>query len=58
MLVVLKLTYGDKPDIDDTRVLIVPSVTDNRGNGALLDKLMSTMQRIACHCGVGPKGVQ
>ena len=27
---------------DDTRVLVVPSSTDNRGNGAALCKLMST----------------
>ena len=38
----LKLRFGDKPDTDDTRVLIVPSVTDNRGNGAVLNKLMSS----------------
>ena len=28
--------------ISDTLVLIVPSITDNRGNGAALNKLMST----------------
>ena len=33
---------GRAPDSDDTRVLIVPSITDNRGNGAVLNKLMST----------------
>ena len=42
MLVALKLKFGEMPDPDDTRVLIVPSITDNRGNGAVLNKLMST----------------
>ena len=42
MLVALKLRFGRDPDPDDTRVLIVPSISDNRGNGAALNKLMST----------------
>ena len=42
MLVALKLRFGQDPDPDDTRVLIVPSFTDNRGNGAALNKSMST----------------
>ena len=41
-LVALKLRFGQDPEPDDTRVLIVPSITDNRGNGAALNKLMST----------------
>ena len=42
MLVALKPKFGQDPEPDDTRVLIVPSITDNRGNGAALNKLMST----------------
>ena len=42
MLIALKLKFGQEPDPDDMRVLIVPSITDNRGNGAALNKLMST----------------
>ena len=42
MLVALKLRFGQDPDPEGTPVLIVPSKTDNRGNGAALNKLMST----------------
>ena len=42
ILVALKLRFGNVADTEDKRVLIVPSVTDNRGNGAALNKLMST----------------
>ena len=42
ILISLKLRFGDAPDSDDTKVLIVPSITDNRGNGAVLNKLMTT----------------
>ena len=42
ILVALKLRFGDQPETDDTRVLSVPSITDNRDNGAVLNKLMST----------------
>ena len=42
MLVALKPKFGEKPDSDDTKVLIVPSITDNRGNSVTLNKLMST----------------
>ena len=42
VLVALKLLYGETPRERHTRVQIVPTITDNRGNGALLDKLMST----------------
>ena len=38
----LKLRFGEVPNADDTKVLIVPSITDIRGNGAALNKLMST----------------
>ena len=37
MVVALKLKFGQDPSPDDTRVLIVPSITDNRGNGAALN---------------------
>ena len=42
ILISLKLRFGDAPDYDDTKVVIVPSITDNRGNGAVLNKLMTT----------------
>ena len=42
LLVALKIKFGQEPDHFDMRVLIVPSITDNRGNGAALNKLMST----------------
>ena len=42
MLVALKLKFGHDLEPDDTLVLIAPSVTDNRGNGAALNKFMST----------------
>ena len=42
LLVALKIKFGQEPDPNDMRVLIVPSITDNRGNGAVLNKLMST----------------
>ena len=41
-MVSLKLRFGDVADTEDKRVLIVPSVTDNRGDGAALNKLMCT----------------
>ena len=40
LVIALKIKFG--PDPDEMRVLIVPSITDNRGNGAVLNKLMST----------------
>ena len=42
MLVALKLRFGQDPDLEDTRVMIAPSINDNRGNGAALNELMST----------------
>ena len=42
ILIALKIKFGQEPDADDTRVLIAPSITDNRGNGAALIKLLST----------------
>ena len=42
LVIALKLRFGQDPDPDETRVIVVPSITDNRGNGAVLNKLMST----------------
>ena len=42
ILVSLKLRFGNAADTEVKRPLIVPSVTDNRGDGAALNKLMST----------------
>ena len=42
VLVALKLWFGEVPNSQQTRVTMVPSLTDNRGNGALLNKLMTT----------------
>ena len=42
LVVALKIKFGQDPDPDEMRVLIVPSITDNKGNGAVLNKLMST----------------
>ena len=42
VLIALKLQYGEKPGREKKRVVIAPSLTDNRGNGALLNKLMTT----------------
>ena len=36
LLVALKIKFGQEPDPNEMRVLIVPSFTDNRGNGAAL----------------------
>ena len=42
VLVALKLLYGETPREKHTRVQIVPTITNNRGNGAQLNKLVST----------------
>ena len=42
LVIALKIRFGQDPDPDETRVIVVPSITDNRGNGAVLNKLMST----------------
>ena len=42
VLVSLKLYYGDEPGPNTTSVTLVPTFTDNRGNGSALNKLMST----------------
>ena len=42
VLIALKLQYGEEPGRTKTRVTIAPSLTDNRGNGAALNKLMTT----------------
>ena len=39
VLIALKLQYGEEPGRTKTRVAIAPSLTDNRGNGAALNKL-------------------
>ena len=50
ILISLKLRFGDAPDPDDTKVLIVPSFTDNRGNGAVLNKLMTPRASLHLLC--------
>ena len=42
VLVGLKLQFGDQPRTSQTKVVIAPTLTENRGNGALLNKLMTT----------------
>ena len=42
VLVALKLLYRESTREKHTRVQIVPTITDNRGKGALLNNLMST----------------
>ena len=42
VLVALKLRYGEEPGRSKERVRIAPTLTDNRGNGAALNKLMTT----------------
>ena len=41
-LVALKLHFGERPRGCQTKVKIAPTITDNRGNGAPLKKLMTT----------------
>ena len=43
IVVALKLRYGQDRFEENKKVLVVPSITDNRGNGAALNNLMSTM---------------
>ena len=42
VVIALKLRFGQECDGSLTKVSVVPTVTDNRGNGAALNKLMST----------------
>ena len=42
VLMALKLHYGTDPGKNVTSVTLVPTITDNRGNGSALNKLMST----------------
>ena len=42
VLMAIKLFYGDNPQEHQPRVLVVPTWTDNRGNGSALNKLMTT----------------
>ena len=42
VIIALKLRYNQERDGSLTKVSIVPTVTNNKGNGAALNKLMST----------------
>ena len=42
VLFALKVYYGDEPRKNRSSIRIVPTTTDNRGNGAALNKLMTT----------------
>ena len=42
VLMSLKLFFGDEPKQGRTKVQVVPTRTDNRGNGSALNELMST----------------
>ena len=42
VLVSLKLQFGEEPRPRPTKLLISPTVTDNHGDGAALNKLMAT----------------
>ena len=42
VLVALKVCYGGEPRRNRSSIRIVPTTTDNRGNGAALNKLMTT----------------
>ena len=51
VLIGLKLFHGDEARGNHTQIQMIPSFTDNRGNGSALNKLMTN--RRGCH-GVGP----
>ena len=42
VVIALKLRYGQDREKERTKVMLVPSITDNRCNGAALNKLMAT----------------
>ena len=42
VLMALKVFYGESPRQRRTKVLVMPTWTDNQGNGAALNKLMTT----------------
>ena len=42
VVVALKVYYGETPRSNRSSIRIVPTTTDNRGNGAALNKLMTT----------------
>ena len=42
VLIALKVYYGEKPRADRSSIRIVPTTTDNRGNGAALNMMMTT----------------
>ena len=55
-LVALKLRYGEEPGRSKERERIAPTFTDNRGNGAALNKLTTTkfpasalLMELACY---------
>ena len=43
VLIALKVYYGEEPKADHSSIRTVPTTTDNRVNGAALNKLMTTM---------------
>ena len=56
VLISLKLFFGDEPKQRRTKVQVVPTWSDNRGNGSALNKLMSTkfpssavVMELSCH---------
>ena len=48
VLTAMKLYCGDAPGDNPKSVTLVPTFTDNRGNGAALNKLMSGSRRRPC----------
>ena len=68
VLVALKLHFGETPGEGRNRVNIAPTITDNRVNGAALNKLMTTkfpasallmelsccMKKMSCRVGLIP----
>ena len=42
IIVALRLKYGDEGEAESKKIMVVPSISDNRGNGAVLNKMMST----------------
>ena len=42
VLIRLKIKYGEEPAPHRSRITVSPTITDNRGNGAALNKLMTS----------------
>ena len=42
VLVALKLVHEDQPSNQGTQVMVLPTWTDNRGDGAAIKRLMTT----------------